>query len=89
MTMCFIFTLEASTFGQVGYDPNNLYSAGNKPLTPGDDKGEKDGWHNNPNNPHHLSNNPNIPIDDHIWILMAGGGGLCWYHRRKHKKQMA
>lgn len=65
---------------QVGYDPNNFYSANNGSRQ---DNGNHNG-HDNPNNP---KSTTNVPIDDHIWILIAGGAGLFWYYTKAHKKQ--
>lgn len=80
----FLLTFSSQCLAQVGYDSNNLYSASNgNGNGPGNDNGNHNG-HNNPNNPNYQS--PSVPIDDHIWILILGAGGLFWYYSRKSKK---
>lgn len=74
-----IFLLTAS-FPANAQPGNNGGGYGNN----GNDNGNHNG-HFNPNNPNNPNNN--IPVDQHLWLLLAGGLTIAWWQYRKHEKE--
>lgn len=75
----FLLILLAGSFYSKA-QPGNGNGYGNN----GNDNGNHNG-HFNPNNPNNPNNN--IPIDQHLWLLLAGGLAIAAWQYRTHGKE--
>ncbi len=64
---------------QVGHNPNGFHTTGTGNNS--DDNGNHNG-HDNTNNP----KSTNIPVDQHVWLLLAGGIGIAIWQYRKQEE---